>query len=791
MDSDYRRTGNDEVVSDPTSPAARDDAQEAEKHLKRLRAQHRFDPFMDLEKLDAIDSAIETGNAEKEMATEDSLIGENSPYAEVRTAVVPTDDPDMYVDTIRAWTIGFITCTIVAAMNIIMGQHYTGLQIQPPVVQLIAYPMGKGWELFMPNIKIFGAQLNPGPFNKKEHTIITMMTAAGAAASYAFYILIAQQVYYGQKWGWGFQISLTLATQALGFGLAGLMRRFLVWPAAMVWPATLITCTVMDSLHNHALSDPSQSNGWSIGRYKFFLIVAACTFCWEWFPLAILPFLSYLGAFPTWIAPNNVIVNQVFGGATGLGLFPITLDWSTPTGWFLSPLMYPTFALLNMGFGGLLFFFGTIGLGFAGADFYKYLPLISNTVWDRYAEPYNITRVVTPDVQLDVAAYEAYSPLFLGSAFALAYAMGFANLISNVVHVALFYGKDVWARFRDANYEEPDIHLKLIRKYKECPEWWFSIIFAVSFALGMVAALVWNTHLTWWAYIIAILIGAFFVLPVGVIQAVTNTQTGLNLITEVIVGYMLPGRPVAMMMFKNFGYMFAYNCLQYVSDMKVGHYMKIPPRSLFRAQFFAVVWLSIVQVSTFNWVLGNIKDVCSPDQAQGFTCSGATTFFNASVIWGLIGPRRLFGAGATFAWTNWFWLLGAGLPCIQYFLARKYPKSIARYVFWPAIFGVSGMIPPATTFQLFSWLLIGLFFNVFIKRKYYGWWKRYIYVLSGSLDIGTAFALTLFAIALGISLSSIAPWWGNTAYASTLDMQEMAVTKVLAPGEGYGPSSWS
>lgn len=38
---------------------------------------------------------------------------------------------------------------------------------------------------------------------------------------------------------------------------------------------------------------------------------------------------------------------------------------------------------------------------------------------------------------------------------------------------------------------------------------------------------------------------------------------------------MQPGRPVAMMLFKSWGYMMAYNGLNYVSDMKIGHYMKV------------------------------------------------------------------------------------------------------------------------------------------------------------------------------------------------------------------------
>lgn len=60
---------------------------DADLHIRRLKDQHRFDPFLQEEKINAIDAAIETGDAEKETAVEASLLGENSPYAEVRAAV--------------------------------------------------------------------------------------------------------------------------------------------------------------------------------------------------------------------------------------------------------------------------------------------------------------------------------------------------------------------------------------------------------------------------------------------------------------------------------------------------------------------------------------------------------------------------------------------------------------------------------------------------------------------------------------------------------------------------------
>lgn len=38
------------------------------------------------------------------------------------------------------------------------------------------------------------------------------------------------------------------------------------------------------------------------------------------------------------------------------------------------------------------------------------------------------------------------------------------------------------------------------------------------------------------------------------IQAITNQQIGLNVIAELVAGYILPGKPLAMMIFKTFGY---------------------------------------------------------------------------------------------------------------------------------------------------------------------------------------------------------------------------------------------
>ncbi len=67
-------------------------------------------------------------------------------------------------------------------------------------------------------------------------------------------------------------------------------------------------------------------------------------------------------------------------------------------------------------------------------------------------------------------------------------------------------------------------------------------------ALGMYTVVAYPTQLSWWAFILAVAISFGFSLPIGIIEAVTNNQIGLNVLTEFVYGYIQPGRPLALMM---------------------------------------------------------------------------------------------------------------------------------------------------------------------------------------------------------------------------------------------------
>lgn len=67
-------------------------------------------------------------------------------------------------------------------------------------------------------------------------------------------------------------------------------------------------------------------------------------------------------------------------------------------------------------------------------------------------------------------------------------------------------------------------------------------------ALSLVAVLFYPTNLEWWAFLLAVAISFIFSLPIGIVEAVTSQEIGLNVLTEFVYGYIQPGRPLALML---------------------------------------------------------------------------------------------------------------------------------------------------------------------------------------------------------------------------------------------------
>uniref|UniRef100_M8BMN6 Oligopeptide transporter 7 n=1 Tax=Aegilops tauschii TaxID=37682 RepID=M8BMN6_AEGTA len=119
------------------------------------------------------------------------------------------------------------------------------LEITAISAQVAVVPLGRLMAAALPERAFFRGRrweftLNPGPFNVKEHVLITIFANAGAGSVFAINLVTVLRVFYGKPISFLVSLLVVLTSQVLGFGWAGIFRRYLVEPAAMWWPSNLV-----------------------------------------------------------------------------------------------------------------------------------------------------------------------------------------------------------------------------------------------------------------------------------------------------------------------------------------------------------------------------------------------------------------------------------------------------------------------------------------------------------------------------------------------------------------------
>lgn len=201
------------------------------------------------------------------------------------------------------------------------------LTLNALVIQVLTLPCGKFLAYILPETRFntFGYvwSLNPGPFNVKEHTVITAMGIMTWTTPFVLSAYIVQEVNYAQQLPYSYKIINNLSSQLIGIGFAGLFHRFLIYPASMIYPGTLVSCSLTNTLHRTwGISERNH-----ISRIKFFTIITLCGIAWYFVPGFLFTGLSFF-SWACWIAPTNPTVNVVFGSLSGMGMGLLTFDWS-------------------------------------------------------------------------------------------------------------------------------------------------------------------------------------------------------------------------------------------------------------------------------------------------------------------------------------------------------------------------------------------------------------------------------------------------------------------------------
>ncbi|KAI0012951.1 OPT-domain-containing protein [Xylariaceae sp. FL0662B] len=801
------------------------------------------------------DSAVEDeSGADEESESVDEDPPDNSPYLQVRASVSPTDNTSLSINTPRMWTLSTLFSIVGSSTNLFFSLRYPSVAITPVIALLLVHPLGLLWdymlkrqddpsEEFVDGIRVskstsalkgrslagrFRLWLAQGAWNEKEHSCVYISSNVSFGFAFATDIIVEQTQFYKQEASIVYQLLLTLSTQILGYTFAGLTRRFLVRPAGMIWPGTLMSAAMFTTLHKE---ENKPANGWRMSRWKFFYIIWISAFIFYFLPGLLMPALSYFNVV-TWFAPDNVVVGNLFGVVSGLGLFPLTFDWAQ-VAYIGSPLLTPFWAAMNV-IGGLVLVMWIIApIGYYCNLFYSsYMPILSASVFDNTGKIYDVSRILTSDFVFDRQAYSKYSRVFLPITYVLSYGLQFAGLASLITHTICWHGKDIYNQWKRSLEEvgeenksayEPlggedtgmsplerrsngsfarssssfdnilsheDVHNRLMKRYKDAPITWYLLTFISMTAVGIFTVEYYPVHLPWYGLVLALGICAVLFIPIGIVMAVTNQHSSIYLICQLICGVVFPGKPVANMVFVTYGYISSAQGIKFAADLKLGHYMKIPPRILFLVQMAATIVSSVTQIIVLNWMFGNIPGICTSSAINGFTCPIARVHFNGSILWGVVGPAEFFGPNATYRPLVWCFLIGAIAPIPLWLYSRHRKNNIVRKINLPVLFGSLSWIPPATGLNFSVWAVVCYIFNYLIKNRAGPWWAKYTMTLSAALDSGLAFGIVV------VFFGFIYPgwmkgfsWWGTEVYKQGCDWNACSYNTV-PNGSHFGPDSW-
>lgn len=101
------------------------------------------------------------------------------------------------------------------------------------------------------------------------------------------------------------------------------------------------------------------------------------------------------------------------------------------------------------------------------------------------------------------------------------------------------------------------------------------------------------------------------------------------------------------------------------------------------------------------------------------------TFFTSSIIWGTLGPARMYSPGkGIYAVTLYGFLAGALLPILFYVLVRLGYRRLRR-IYSPSLLYGGIMWAPFNMSWLINGLYLGFFFQVYVKRRFFDWWAKY------------------------------------------------------------------
>lgn len=665
--------------------------------------------------------------------------------------------------TFRSITLGLVGAAFQSVLTQIYRFKPTEVSINGTFLAIIIYILGTAWARFLPTRKLLVTKLgedrlpawllttvhfiNPGSFGLKEHAIASITASSASNGAHSSDVFGTQKLFYPD-------IPVTTTTAVLsvlsiglfGYGLAGIFRPIIVYPAEMVYWGTLPLVDLFQAFH--------WDKSFSTKRVKMFWYSFAGMGLYEILPAYIFPTLNSF-SIPCLASRHATgslaqTLTNVFGGAQsneGMGLLSLSLDWQYITS---SQLSLPLIQQANSWIGYAICYIAMAAIYYGNVWSAKSFPFMSTSIFADNGKRYNQSAVFVGGI-LDKSKLEEVGYPNVTGTYAWGMLMRNAAIGALVTHVVLFWGKDVIKSLGQARDKtQPDRHYQAMRKYKEAPHWWYLLLLAISFVFGLVVVLTQQTTLTWYSYVVSLALGTIVAPFSGVLYALLGNGISTNNLTKMIGGVVSPGRPLANLYFYAWSHSTIAQVINLSNDLKMGQYLKIPPRAMFVTQVIGTVFGAFLNYAIASTIISSKFELLHTNTGS-YVWSGAyyQSLNISAVTWSM--AKFMYGPGTPYFIIPMAVLIGIGAVVVHWVFTRFVPRIgqvKTSSLVLPTVFLYSAWMTSGQNCVILSTILVGLISQAWIRTRYPRWFKEYNYIVGAGWDGGSLLVIFVLSFAV-------------------------------------------
>ncbi|KAF1817669.1 OPT oligopeptide transporter [Eremomyces bilateralis CBS 781.70] len=671
----------------------------------------------------------------------------NIPF-EIRETVSLEDDPSLSTITFRYFVLSILFVIPGAIISQMSMFRTTSAPYSTLFVQIACHYAGTwlanvlpAWRVRIPFTK-YGFSLNPGPWSIKEHVLVTVTAASGATSSMMGIPIALASLLYGETIHPAIAIAFMFANVFLGYSLAALARNFVLYDPKYPWQSARMQVQLFEAFR-HDTEDKQLSSK----KRRVFFICLAGMLSWQVFPEYAAPMLSSL-AFFCWVFPRQPDVQFMASGLGGAGYGNISLNWANVASHWCNPMIVPftTTMLIVAGYALQCWVFlplmrgGAIGNGNA--------PLMSNGVFLANGTRYPAKELIGSNGTFNSTAYKEYGPVYMGAHFVSTIFFDYAAYVSGIVWMVFFGFKDIRRSFISFHQPYTDRLNLLMRSYKEVPWWWYILLFlgSVSTILSILGSD--QFFAPWWAFLVALFSAVVVIVPFSWLYALTSYQISTGTFNELVYGCLINHgdgnhaqkhrHPVGASVYGALAGTSWYRAQFMLQDLKIGHFMHIPPRATFFSQIFGELLGIPINYAVILWMLrtkGEYLSGVKVDPLRQWSAQKINSYNSLAVQYVLIGPRRMFEE-KIYKYLPYGFLLGAILPIAVFLLHKTFKKARFELFNTTILLSSMGWFCGNVSTGYLSRLAVGFYSMFWTKRRCPVKWERYNNLVAAAFDAG-------------------------------------------------------